>query len=87
VRTKQTPLSEDANLVKSWLNDQPNPLEQFKRYSYEDMKSALLTYLNPEDEKEEVVKEPVATVVEPEKFSLNTSKSSIDSKIDDLFDI
>jgi hypothetical protein len=51
------------------------------------MKAALLAYLNPDDEKEEVVKEPAATVVEPEKFTLNTSKPSIDSKIDDLFSI
>jgi len=87
VRTKQTPLSEDANLVKQWLTEQPNPLEQFKRYSYDEMKSALLSYLNPEEEKEEVIKEPTATVVEPEKFTLNTSKPSIDSKIDDLFNI
>jgi len=87
VRTKQTPLSEDADQMKRWLTEQPNPLEQFKKYSYEDMKAALLAYLNPDDEKEEVVKEPVATVVEPEKFTLNTSKPSIDSKIDDLFNI
>lgn len=86
VRTKQTPLSEDANLVKSWLTDQPNPMEQFKKYSYEDLKSTLLNYLNPDEQEEEVVKEPAPTVVEPEKFTLNTSKPSIDSKIDELFD-
>jgi hypothetical protein len=87
VRTKSTPISENADEVKRWLTEQPNPLEQFKRYSYEEIKSSLVGYLNPEDEKEEVIKEAAPTVVEPEKFTLNTSKKSIDSKIDDLFSI
>ena len=87
VRTKQTPLSENADEVKKWLTEQPNPLEQYKRYSYEEMKSTLLTYLNPDDVKDEIASEPTATVVEPEKFTLNTSKPSIDSKIDDLFNL
>jgi len=87
VRTKQTPISEDANLVKKWLTEQPNPLEQYKRYGYDEMKSTLLAYLNPDDEKDEVVKEAAPTVVEPEKFTLNTTKPSMDKSIDDLFNI
>jgi hypothetical protein len=87
VRTKQTPLSENADEVKKWLTEQPNPLEQYKRYSYEEMKSTLLAYLNPDDAKDEISSEPTATVVEAEKFTLNTSKPSIDSKIDDLFNL
>ena len=69
----------------------------FKKYSYEEMKAALLAHLNPEEE----IKENADAVVEktPETgdlpwekeeapkqaFSLNTSKTEIDSKIDDLF--
>jgi hypothetical protein len=48
-RTKQTPLAEDKNLVKSLLDNQPNPMETFKKFSYEEMKQALQDWLNPEE--------------------------------------
>lgn len=99
VRTKITSLSEDADKIKTWLNNQPDPNTLFKRYSYEEMKSALGAHLNPEEE----IKEQADAVVEktqevgdlpwekaatpaPTAFTLNTSKSEIDSKIDELFD-
>jgi hypothetical protein len=46
VRTKITPLSTNASDVKSWLETQPNPLELFKRYPYDEMKESLLQWLN-----------------------------------------
>lgn len=49
-RTKQTQLSDDKTLVKSLLENQPNPMEIFKKYSYDEMKQALQEWLNPEDE-------------------------------------
>ena len=84
VRTKTTPLSENADLVKKWMTEQPDPTAQFKRYGYDDMKAALLGYLNPESEEEETEETP-ATPVETPKFSLNTAKPSVDSRIDDIF--
>jgi hypothetical protein len=94
VRTKSTPLSEDADKVKLWLETQPDPLTQFKRYSYDEMKEALLKHLNPEEE----LKESVDQVEQkPEGdlpwekpsagYTLNTAKPAIDSEIDKLFDI
>ena len=50
VRTKITPLSEDDKLVKKWLTEQPNPIDAYKHYSYDDMKAALQSHLNPEEE-------------------------------------
>jgi hypothetical protein len=88
VRTKSTALSEDASKVKLWLETQPNPLEQFKRYSYEEMKENLMKHLNPEEElKEEADEVTQKTVEKSTSFTLNTSKASIDSAIDELFDI
>jgi hypothetical protein len=89
VRLKTSPLSEDAALVEKWTNEQPNPKgDLFKRYSFEDMKSALEQWLSPEEEdSEEVVAAPVAT--QPaSNFSLDTSKakqSKVD-QFDSLFD-
>jgi len=86
VRTKSTPLSEDAAKVKLWLSTQPNPVEQFKRLSYDEMKEALMKHLNPEEELKEQA-DVVAAKPESTAFTLSTSKASIDSSIDDLFNI
>ena len=98
VRTKVTPLSEDGDKVKLWLTTQPEPNTLFKRWSYEEMKSALGAHLNPEEEikqNADVVVEKTAQVGDlpwekteeapKQAFTLNTSKTEIDSKIDDLF--
>ena len=93
VRTKITPLSEDANKVKLWLETQPDPNALFKRFSYDEMKTALMTHLNPEEEIKEAAdsvesKEPESDLPwdKPNpKYTLNTKKSEVDSKIDDLF--
>lgn len=86
VRTKSTPLSDDAAKVKVWLSTQPNPIDQFKRLPYEEMKEALMKHLNPEEELKEQA-DPVAAKPESSAFTLNTSKASVDSSIDDLFNL
>jgi len=52
-KVKETPLSADATEVNDWLENQPNPLEIFKRYSFDEMKQALQDWLAPEDEAQE----------------------------------
>jgi len=89
VRLKTSPLSEDAALVEKWTNEQPNPKgDLFKRYSFEDMKSALEQWLSPEeDDSEEVAPAPIETQ-SSSNFSLDTSKakqSKVD-QFDSLFD-
>jgi len=98
IRTKTTPLSDDAAKVKQWLTTQPDPLTQFKKHTYEEMKSALMSHLNPEEEIKEnadsvVVKTegvsdlPWDKVAVPaaQAFTLSTSKKDVDSQIDELF--
>jgi len=89
VRLKTSPLSGDAALVEKWTSEQPNPKgDLFKRYSFEDMKSALEKWLSPEEEDSgEVVTAPVANTPSS-NFSLDTSKakqSKVD-QFDSLFD-
>ena len=89
VRLKTSPLSEDASLVEKWTSEQPNPKgDLFKRYSFDEMKSALEKWLSPEDDdSEEIVSSPV-TSNPPTNFSLDTSKakqSKVD-QFDSLFD-
>jgi hypothetical protein len=97
VRTKITPLSDDAEKVKLWLNTQPNPMDLYKKYPYEEMKAALLAHLNPEEE----IKEQADSVETKQEvgdlpwekpttnaYTLETpKKSDLDDKLDDIFDI
>jgi hypothetical protein len=86
IRPKTTPLSDDATKVKLWLEKQPNPLEQFKPYTYEEMKENLMKHLNPEEELKEQADGVTPKAEEKSAaFTLNTSKPSVDSAIDDLF--
>jgi hypothetical protein len=54
VKPKTTPLGTDKETIKVWLTEQPNVLELQKKNSYEDIKSILAKFLNPEAEEAEV---------------------------------
>ena len=92
VRLKTTSLSEDASLVEKWTSEQPNPTDGlFKRYSFDEMKSALEKWLSPEDDSEEIVNTPVSSTAPASNnnFSLDTTKvkqnkaDAFDSMFDD----
>ena len=52
-RTKESPLSEDSTAIKTYLEEQPDPMQAFTRMSFDDMKSVLQKWLAPEEESEE----------------------------------
>ena len=88
ISVKISELSKDAEKVKTWLENQPDPMSLFKRWSYDEMKSALESHLNPEEELKQQVDHVEETVEEaPKQFSLNTSKKVVDDNFDDLFKI
>ena len=91
-KRQNTPLSEDASQVETWLEKQPNPLEEFKRFTFDEMKTALQKYLTPEEESEgDIIAEPAQAFDGDRKdlpweengsnFSLDTSKSK-QNKVD-----
>jgi len=101
VRLKTSQLHEDSSKVETWLKEQPNPKELFKRFSFDEMKSALEKWLAPEDENEgDIISEPSNDFDNDPKdlpwekhgkksnFSLDTSKSKQSKKdeFDKLFD-
>jgi len=91
-KVKETPLSTDVNVVNDWLENQPNPLEIFKRHSFDEMKEHLQNWLSPEDEdgEGEIIddeKEVVAPT--PQKnyvIKTPTPKVTKAEKFDSLFD-
>jgi len=92
VRLKQTPLSDDASLVEKWTKEQPDPNAEFKRFTFDEMKSALEKWLAPDQGEEgDVISEPAVEFdsdAPKSNFSIDTSKAKENKadKFDSLFD-
>ena len=78
VKPNQTPLVEDATQAESLLTNQKDLVSLFKKYSFEEMKGELQSYLKPAEEdggkETEVLPAP------------SKGKQNLDSKLDELFD-
>jgi hypothetical protein len=93
VRTKITPLAEDANQVNAWLTNQPDPNTLFKKYDYETMKTNLLEFLNPGEEiisETPAVQTPAEVLMDPETpkqaYTLEAKpKKNVDDEFAALF--
>ena len=100
-RMKTSPLSEDSSQVETWLETQPNPKEVFKRFTFDEMKDALVKWLSPEDNNDgDSFPTPSTTDTTDRKdlpwekeestpnFSLDTSKVKENKKdqFDSIFD-
>ncbi len=88
VRLKETPLSDDADLVDKWISDQPNPTKEFKQFTFDEMKSALEKWLAPETNDDTDGDVTPAAVETPTKsnFSLDTTKDNVKKNKADAFD-
>lgn len=93
VRLKKTPLSEDSTLVTKWLNEQPDVLQFYKKYEFEEMKNVLMEWLEPSetetaDEDEAPFDTTPQTPAQPAaNYTLNTKakKGFNEDEFDDLF--
>ncbi len=47
IKPKQTPLSDNNEMVDIWLKSQPNPIEVHTEYDYDYIKKQLQGYLDP----------------------------------------
>jgi len=55
VKPKTSPLGSDKETIKMWLTDQPNVLELQRKTAFDDLKTILANFLNPEEEETVVV--------------------------------
>jgi hypothetical protein len=99
-KPKQTPLSEDANLVSTWLENQPKLLEERYKYTYEKLKDELQNFISGNEGGEDsIISEPAVEFdgnksdtkkEEPKKsFSLasqGTPKKAKSEEFDSLFE-
>ena len=89
---KTSPISKDKDEGNKFLEDQPDPMKIFKRYTFDEVKAALQEFLSPEDQESEgdIIKEPAVAFDGDTKggnYSLDTNaKKSKSEQFDDLFD-
>ncbi len=80
-KRKTSPLSEDDTLVGKWLKDQKDPLEIYKKYSYDEIKGLLKNWLDPEASTEDETEEEVQVVnVEKEEEEVKPLKKTTKPK-------
>jgi len=95
-KPKQTPISEDADQVKTWLENQPILLEERYKYTYDKLKEELQTFISGGEEQEDtIVSEPASgfeddlPAKEEKKFTLSTQgtpKKAKSEEFDSLFE-
>lgn len=85
-RLKTTPLSDDASQVEDWTKNQPNPIEEFKRFSYDDMKAALAKWLSPEESAETPTPSTPSTTAPERTYSMEATKTVVKKTKEDAFD-
>ena len=83
VKPNQTPITEDAALLTSIMDNQSDLVELYNEPTYDELKDVLQNFLNPSDETEESVqtntKEKVA------EQTATTSTSDVSDAFDNLF--
>ena len=95
-KPKQTPLSDNADTIKTWLENQPLLLEERYQYTYDKLKEELQTFISGGEEQEDtIVSEPAvafeseAPAKEEKKFTLSTQgtpKKAKSEEFDSLFE-
>ena len=95
-KPKQTPLSEDASQITTWLENQPILLEERYKYTYDKLKEELQTFISGGEEKEDdIISEPAVgfesetPAKEEKKFTLSTQgtpKKAKSEEFDSLFE-
>jgi hypothetical protein len=90
IKPKMVPLSTDASRAETWLKNQPNPIESFKKYDYEFIKKKLEEYLTPTDQDSSapvdspsVPKEPSRSTFKAESQPMVKPSSGFDTLFDD----
>jgi len=95
-KPKQTPLSDNADTIKTWLENQPILLEERFKYTYDKLKEELQTFISGGEEQEDtIISEPASgfeddsPAKEEKKFTLSTQgtpKKAKSEEFDSLFE-
>jgi len=88
VKPNQTPITEDKDLLKRVYEDQPNVTELYTEPSYDDLKEALASYLNPteDDTDTTTTSNGVAATTAPTTNVGTTATTTKTDDVEDAFD-
>ena len=87
VKPNQTPITENADLLKSIFDNQSNLTELYTEPSYDDLKEALSNFLNPSDNTETTTtSNGVAASTSPTSNTGTTTTATKTEKVEDAFD-
>ena len=77
----------EGDQVTLWKDNQPNPKELFKPFSFDEMKLALQNWLNPEPADGEIIDDEKEAEEAPKtNYSINTSAQAVKQSKLDKFD-
>ena len=86
---KTSALSSDENIARNVLDNQPNPLDVFKRFTFDEVKAALQEYLSDGETQVSTTTTTTTAATTPapsNNYSLDTNKTkSKAAQFDDLF--
>jgi hypothetical protein len=83
---KNTPLG-DADQILLWKDNQPNPKETFKPFTFDEMKLALQNWLTPESTEGSIIDDEKEVEEAPKtNYSVNTSTAAVKQSKLDKFD-
>ena len=86
VKPNMTPITEDKDLLQSIFDNQANLTELYTEPSYDDLKEALATYLNPETETDTTTTSNGVTATTAPTTNTGTTTASTTKKTDDVED-
>jgi len=88
VKPNQTPITDNKEMLETLLTSQPNLTELYTEPSYDDLKEALATYLNPDndvDTNTTTTSNGVAATTAP-TTNTGTTKTAKTENVEDAFD-
>ena len=83
VKPNQTPITEDAEMLKSIFDNQSNLTELYNEPTYDELKEVLQNFLNPSDEAE--TSAPTNTTEKVAEQTATTAKTDVSDAFDNLF--
>ena len=85
VKPNMTPITEDANLLESVLNNQSELTELYTEPTYDELKEVLQNYLNPSDETETNDSAETTTTEKVAEKTETKSTADVSDAFDELF--
>ena len=86
VKPNQTPITDNKEVLEGVFENQPNLTELYTEPSYDELKEALATYLNPENETDTTTTSNGVAATTAPTTNVGTTKTAKTDDVEDAFD-